>query len=136
MPPKKSQSSRRADPVSTGPDGLPAGIGSRIKGWLTLDGEFFMGPRYVKLLEGIDRSGTIRDGCKATGMSYRTCLNRIRQMERALGMPLVLTSRGGQIRGRAELTPAARRLVSLYRDWRDVLEQSSKQAFRAGQNGA
>ena len=32
-----------------------------LKGWLSWDGSFLMGPRYVRLLEGIDRSGTIRD---------------------------------------------------------------------------
>ena len=44
-----------------------------------------MGPRYVRLLEEIDRHGSIREACVHVGLSYRTCLNRVRQMERVLG---------------------------------------------------
>ncbi len=88
-----------------------------------------MGPRYVQLLEGIDRTGTIREGCRATRMSYRTCRNRIKQMERVLGSPLVLTSRGGDIRGRSTLTPAARQLIRIYRRWRGDVERVSRRAF-------
>ncbi|HEX5386860.1 MAG TPA: LysR family transcriptional regulator [Gemmatimonadales bacterium] len=108
---------------------LPPGLAGQIKGWLVLDGEFLMGPRYVQLLEGIDRTGTIRAGCRTTRMSYRTCLTRIRRMERALGTPLVVTRRGGAVRGRAELTPEARRLIRLYRAWRDRVERASARAF-------
>jgi len=108
---------------------LAHGLTGRLKGWLTLDGEFLLGPRYVQLLEGIERTGTIREGCQATRMSYRTCLSRIRRMEAAVGAPLVLTHRGGTARGSASLTPLARRLVRLYRKWRDALEQASNAAF-------
>jgi molybdate transport repressor ModE-like protein len=108
---------------------LAHGLTGRLKGWLTLDGEFLLGPRYVQLLEGIERTGTIREGCQATRMSYRTCLSRIRRMEAAVGAPLVLTHRGGTARGSASLTPLARRLVRIYRKWRDALEQASNAAF-------
>ncbi len=108
---------------------LTHGLTGRVKGWLTIDGQFLLGPRYVQLLEGIDRTGTIREGCRATRMSYRTCLSRIRRMEAALGAPLVLTHRGGAARGSASLTPVARRLVRIYREWREAVEQASAAAF-------
>lgn len=108
---------------------LAHGLTGRVKGWLTLDGEFLLGPRYVQLLEGIERTGTIREGCQATRMSYRTCLSRIRRMEAALGAPLVLTHRGGTVRGSASLTPVARRLIRIYREWREAVEQASLAAF-------
>ncbi len=108
---------------------LTDSLTGRIKGWLTLNGEFLLGPRYVQLLEGIERTGTIREGCQATRMSYRTCLSRIRQMEAALGAPLVLTHRGGATRGSATLTPLAKRLIRIYRAWREAVEQASRAAF-------
>ena len=83
----------------------------------------------VLRLEGIERTGTIRGACRGTGLSYRTSLNRIRQMERVLKARLVVTSRGGEARGKAELTPLARRLIGLYRSWRAALERSSDRAF-------
>jgi molybdate transport repressor ModE-like protein len=106
------------------------GIQPRIKGWLALNGEFLMGPRYVSLLEGIEAHGSIRAACADTGLSYRTCLNRLRQMERVIGHALVRTERGGQAGGSASLTPEARHLVRVYRGWRGALQRLSDRAFR------
>jgi len=115
-------------PSATSPT-LGRSLTGRLKGWLTFNGEFLLGPRYVQLLEGIERTGTIREGCQATRMSYRTCLARIRRMEGALGAQLVVTQRGGSSRGSATLTPLARRLIQIYREWRDAVEQASLAAF-------
>jgi len=104
-------------------------IAPRIKGWFALGDEFLMGPRYVRLLEGIDETGSIRAACKEAGVSYRTCLNRLRQMERVMGHVLVETSRGGAGGGGASLTPEARHLVRVYRRWRTDLARLSDRAF-------
>ena len=58
-----------------------------LKGWLSWDGDFLVGPRYIRLLEGVERTGTIREACRGTGLSYRTCLERLRRMEHTLGAP-------------------------------------------------
>ena len=100
-----------------------------LKGWLSWNGSFLLGPRYVRLLEGIDRTGTIRGACSATGMSYRTCLKRIRRLEETLGTAILETRRGGSERGGAELTPAARQLIAIYRMWRQDVELASQSAF-------
>src|SRR5438093_5719788 len=50
--------------------------------WVNWDGVFLMGPRYLRFLAAVDRTGTIRAAGQMVGWSYRTCLNRIRQMER------------------------------------------------------
>lgn len=100
-----------------------------IKGWLLWDGEFVMGPRYIRLLEGIERHGSIRGACADLGLSYRTCLSRIRRMERVTGAAIVVTQRGGSARGGSEVTPLGRALVRAYRDWRDELERQSRRAF-------
>jgi molybdate transport system regulatory protein len=96
---------------------------------LLWDGEFAMGPRYIRLLEGIERHGNIRAACADLGLSYRTCLTRIRRMERVTGVAMVVTQRGGAARGSAEITPLARRLIRAYRAWRDELERTSGHAF-------
>jgi molybdate transport system regulatory protein len=102
----------------------------RVKAWLVAGDEFLMGPRYVRLLEEIDRRGSIREACGRIGLSYRTCLNRIRRMERVLGAPVIHTTRGGAGGGGSELTPAARDIIRLYRAWRTELERLSDDAFR------
>lgn len=89
-----------------------------------------MGPRYLRFLEAVDETGTIRAAGQAVGWSYRTCLNRIRAMERVLGAKVLATSRGGASRGGARLTKAARRLVRLFAAWRRAAMRSSDTAFR------
>src|SRR6266516_2376175 len=77
------------------------GIGSQAWGtpamaarrWLDWDGAFLMGPRYLHFLDAVDRAGTIRAAGREVGGSYRTCLNRIREMERVLGAKVLATMR-------------------------------------------
>ena len=99
------------------------------KNWLRLNGEFLMGPRYAALLEGVDELGSIRAACGRAKVSYRTALNRLRQMERVLGAPVLDTRRGGAEGGGATLTPAARAIVRVYREWRLELLRLSDEAF-------
>src|SRR2546427_2012460 len=61
---------------------LRAHLKPRHKLWLNWDGAFLMGPRYLRFLDAVDRTGTIRAAGREVGWSYRTCLNRIREMER------------------------------------------------------
>lgn len=121
---------RRILPYTPRMPSRPLPLRPRIKGWLVFEEEFLMGPRYVRLLEGIDRFGSIRAACREVGLSYRTCLNRLRQMERVLGTPVVRTTRGGSRGGSAELTEEAREVVGLYRGWRGELERVSDDLFR------
>lgn len=107
----------------------PRPLQPRVKGWLSLGGEFLMGPRYVSLLEGIDETGSITAACKRVGISYRTCLYRLKQMEAVMGHALVLRARGGAGGGGAALTEEARHLVRVYRRWRGRLQALSDRAF-------
>jgi molybdate transport system regulatory protein len=117
-------------PASRKPS-LRAHLMPRQKLWLNWDGAFLMGPRYLRFLEAVERSGTIRAAGQAVGWSYRTCLNRIRQMERVLGAKVLATARGGpRGGGGARLTPEARRLVALFAAWRREVERLSHEAFR------
>jgi molybdate transport system regulatory protein len=98
--------------------------------WLNWDGAFLMGPRYLRFLDAVDRAGTIRAAGREVGWSYRTCLNRIREMERVLGAKVLATTRGGVRRGGARLTPEARRLVKLFARWKREAVHLSDVAFR------
>ena len=98
--------------------------------WLNWDGAFLMGPRYLRFLEAVERTGTIREAGREVGWSYRTCLNRIRAMERVLGAKVLITTRGGHRGGGgARLTADARRLARLFARWRHTALRSSDAAF-------
>jgi molybdate transport repressor ModE-like protein len=51
-------------------------------------------------------------------------------MERVLGVPVLETRRGGPEGGGATLTPVARAIVRVYREWRTELLRLSDDAFR------
>ena len=107
----------------------------RHKVWLNWDGVFLMGPNYLRFLAAVDETGTIREGGKAVGWSYRTCLNRLRRMERALGQPVLLTRRGGKSGGGARLTLEARRLVRIFDQWQADVTRLSRRAFERALRG-
>ena len=100
------------------------------KVWLDWDGVFLMGPRYLRFLDAVARTGTIRAAGRVVGWSYRTCLNRIREMERVLGTQVLATTRGGHRGGGARLTAAARRLVQVFSRWQREVDRLSRNAFR------
>jgi molybdate transport repressor ModE-like protein len=116
--------------ASSTPRLLDGRVQTRLKGWLTCDGEFFIGPRYIRLLEAVGVAGTIRGACEQCDMSYRTCINRIRHMERILGAPILEISRGGSEHGSAKLTPLARRLIDVYHEWHRAIVEASDNAAR------
>ena len=101
----------------------------RHKVWLNWNGLFLMGPNYLRFLAAVDDTGTIREGGRAVGWSYRTCLNRLRRMEKVLGRPVLLTIRGGKAGGGARLTPEARRFVRIFARWQRDVERLSLRAF-------
>ncbi len=103
---------------------------ARHKVWVNWNGVFLMGPNYLRFLTAVEETGTIRAAGKAVGWSYRTCLNRVRRMEAVLGHPVLTTSRGGSQHGSARLTPAAKRLVRVFADWREEMHRMSDLAFR------
>jgi molybdate transport system regulatory protein len=110
--------------------GATSDLAPRHKVWLTLGGSFLMGPNYLRFLRAVDETGTIRQAGKAVGWSYRTCLNRIRRMEGILGTKVLETERGGSAGGGARLSPAARRLVTIFDRWQADVAKYSRQAFR------
>ena len=109
---------------------LSAHLDSRLKAWLTWDGAFLMGPRYLTFLAAVEETGTIRGAGERVGWSYRTCLNRVRRMEEVLGASVLSTTRGGRGGGGARLTPLARRLVRAFTRWRQRVLTYSDRSFR------
>ena len=130
--PARSAKSKRVNGATHGNRSrlLDGRVQTRLKGWLTCDGEFFIGPRGIRLLEAVGETGTIRGACEQGEMSYRTCINRIRQMERILGAPILEISRGGAKHGSAKLTPLARRLIDVYYEWHRAIVEASDNAAR------
>ena len=97
--------------------------------WVERSGTYLLGDAEVRLLEAIERAGSIKEAAKGAGMSYRTAWARIQQMERALGAAAVASRAGGPRGGTSTLTAEARELVKRHAELRrrvvELLEQAA-----------
>jgi molybdate transport system regulatory protein len=75
-----------------------------------------LGPGKVALLESIDETGSISAAGRAHSMSYRKAWLLVEEMNRMFAKPLVAARPGGVKGGGAELTPAGRQVMTLYRE--------------------
>jgi molybdate transport system regulatory protein len=98
-----------------------AKLRARSKVWLTLGDRPVFGDGKARLLEQVDRSGSLKAAAEALGMSYRGLWGRLSEMERRLGMKLLVRKAGGAGGGGSRLTASARRLLERYRRFRDGL---------------
>lgn len=69
---------------------------------------------WMELLESIRRRGRLADACKDVGTSYRSGLNWVWALEKAVGGRVVESSRGGRAGGSTILTDLGRKLLESY----------------------
>jgi len=87
-----------------------------FKVWLESDGKHVIGEGGVEILRAVDESKSITAAAKKARVSYKYAWDQIAEAERALGVPVIRTRRGGKTGGGgAELTDAGRALLKLHR---------------------
>jgi molybdate transport system regulatory protein len=74
------------------------------------------GPGKAELLGHLDSTGSLNQAAKLMGMSYMKAWLLVQIMNSSFKKPLVKSARGGAKGGGAELTPAGRRVLELYRE--------------------
>jgi molybdate transport system regulatory protein len=83
----------------------------RRKLWIELDGQFVIGEGGAELLQAVDRRGSLAEGARQIGWSYRHAWGYIRRAEAVLGVSLVATRAGkGAARGTV-ITDVARDIL-------------------------
>ena len=85
----------------------------------------FLGDKRIRLLEAIDRLGSISQAAKAVPLSYKAAWDAVDDMNNVAPEPLVHRSTGGRHGGGTELTAFGRRLIAFYR----ALEKESQVAL-------
>ena len=88
---------------------------------LKLQQRLFADPRRIALLKQIDQTGSISQGAKHAGISYKSAWDAINEMNQLSEQPLVDRATGGG----AVLTRYGQRLIQLY----DLLAQIQQKAF-------
>ena len=98
----------------------------KLQGKLSVDTAMgsFLGDTRIKLLEAIDKHGSISQAAKAVPLSYKAAWDAIDAMNNLAPEPLVIRTTGGKHGGGTELTEYGRRLIGFYR----ALEQEHQAA--------
>jgi molybdate transport system regulatory protein len=85
----------------------------------------FLGDKRIRLLEAIDKTGSISQAAKAVPLSYKSAWDAVDDMNNIAPEPLVTRIAGGKHGGGTVLTTFARRLIAFYR----ALEKESQLAL-------
>ena len=75
-----------------------------------------MGPGKGRLLEEIERAGSISAAARGMGMSYKRAWDLVADLNRLFKKPVVRTSFGGAKGGGAALTPFGHEVLARYRN--------------------
>nr|WP_318382310.1 molybdenum-dependent transcriptional regulator [uncultured Enterobacter sp.] len=92
---------------------------------LKLQQRLFADPRRITLLKQIEQTGSISQGAKNAGISYKSAWDAINEMNQLSEQTLVDRATGGKGGGGAVLTRYGQRLIQLY----DLLAQIQQKAF-------
>ena len=99
---------------------------------LFLEGKSF-GPGPMKLLEGVEQTGSLNRAAKDMGMSYSKAWKMIRDLEKEWGFPILVKQAGGHGGGGSYLTEKGRDLLKRYRgmlaDVNDAADEALKKYF-------
>lgn len=82
--------------------------------WLDYRGRAF-GDGPARLLDGVERAGSLRKASSELGMSYNKAWRILHAAEQRLGFALLDRSVGGSLGGGSQLTPQAQDLLNRYR---------------------
>jgi molybdate transport system regulatory protein len=104
--------------------------GVHFKLWLSsgrVSGVF--GDGKWRLLEAIEKEGSLRAAVGKLGISYRKAWGDLKKSESALGVSLVEKHRGGSKGGGSGLTEEGRKLLAAYGRFRRDIEKGATKAF-------
>ncbi len=93
-------------------------------------GGVIFGMGRLKMLEAIERQGSIQAAAKELKMSYRALWGRITATENRIGRQLLTRNIGGASGGGSQLTPFAKILLENYRDIHQRVAMESDRLFQ------
>jgi molybdate transport system regulatory protein len=96
---------------------LKKGFNFQVTGslWIECEGERFLGPGKVELLERIADTGSINKAAKQMGMSYKKAWEMIKVLNTQTAKPVVIKQTGGEKGGGSIITEEAWQLIKYHR---------------------
>ena len=95
---------RRYDPSVM--SGITISLGIKVGGGIVISEDD------IRVLELVEKYGCLKKVAEAVGVSYMVLRKRLAELERELGVKIILSQRGGSERGSTELSPFGRGLLS------------------------
>jgi molybdate transport system regulatory protein len=86
----------------------------RFRCWIDIDGAKFFGPGPAELLQLIGKTGSISKAAKSMGMSYKKAWDMVDHLNSKGQKLYVISHKGGQKGGGAELTSTGKQVVAAY----------------------
>lgn len=119
---------RRTPEADRAAAGTSPGVRPRVKVWVVADDVKF-GDGRAQLLEAIVELGSLQKAVRKFGMSYRSIWGYFRELERAMGVPLLERHPGGRPGGGTRLTPEGRDFLDRYRRFRQGIDTVVERQF-------
>jgi len=102
----------------------------RTKVWIDDDHDkVIFGSGRVRMLEAIDRLGSMNKAAKALKMSYRALWGRIKSTENRIGAKMIITRPGGGKGSGSILTPMGKQFLRNYKLLSDSVVEQADQSF-------
>lgn len=90
-----------------------------------------LGPGKAELLGHIQETGSISEAARRMDMSYQRAWRHVKVMNDLFPSPLVVSSRGGAVRGGASLTELGEKVLKAYQELRGEVDSAVKKHQRA-----
>ena len=94
------------------------------------NGKVVFGAGRLRILDAVERHGSIQAAALELHMSYRAVWGKIKATEERLGAPMLSRKAGGAEGGGSELTSEARDLVLRFRQLRDSTNSAADELFK------
>jgi molybdate transport system regulatory protein len=109
----------------------PGKLGIKSKVWIVDDNDkVVFGAGRLRILELIEKYGSIQAAAKELKMSYRAVWGKIKATEDRLGQTLVRRKPDGARRGGSELTPFAETIMEGFRQLETLIEKEADLLFQ------
>ncbi len=96
----------------------------RFKIWLENEkGEYIIGAGTAKILEAIEKTNSLKKAAKKLGISYKHAWSLIKRAEKAYGIRIVNTKRGGIEKGQTHITNEGRKLLEMFNELQKAVEK-------------
>ena len=101
----------------------------KLRVWVVFGNQLKFGDGRARLLELIEKRGSLRQAAAELDMSYRNAWGYLQELEKAAGFKLVARAPDGTLRSGMRLTSSGREFLGCYRKFQRSLDTVAARHF-------